>query len=252
MTANQINYAKIVEDMRHNTVMEGVEKRKASAQQISAEASSSQAATRRAELRETQRSHGVQEALSYWAQGRQLSEIERHNLQTEAIQGITAMEQARKAHTETSLMPAYLDVSQRQAAASELSAQAAYLRGKAAQQQAAAGFISAAAQTEQARIAGINAATRQAELQESQRSHLRQEALGFGELQVQARIQSERNTETKRHNVSSEGISQQQVDIAKAKVGSETARNYSTAFRDVMTGIQSGTKIVSGFVGGLS
>lgn len=253
MTANQINYARHKEDVRHNRQTELQKDRDLAIGERQAVASELQASTAARRQLEDARHNQETERVNWFSTLQQTSETQRHNREQEQIQWFTA--QAKDRHdtesraiqsrqaavAEAGIRAQYealgiqrLDalnrsrqavaserqaavserqlainarhattaertatVAERNAAVNEYAAKTGRLSAQAAQTSAAAAYQNAIASQQQARVAGVNAVTRQGELAESIRRNSIQLA------------------ETQRHNQELEHISSQQVDVSK-------------------------------------
>lgn len=200
MTANQINYAKHREDVRHNLATEAqrdVELRHIGSQ---AAAALQQAATAGRAQRETERHNQEQERVN-WFLGQeqqrhnvasegiassQLAESIRHSKMTEAFQDRSTIVQEELGKSQIKLQDAQGQAVLRQAAASE--------------KQAAAASQSALAQTMQAQVAGLRQA-------EDARHNVAQEMQAKNQL-----------AETFRSNTVAEAIKRQQNRLAAGQL----------------------------------
>lgn len=175
MTANQIAYAKVREDQRHNVVTEGetgrhnlvTERQKdrdIAIGESTALSQRMQAETARDKQQEEVRHNFEQEGINWWSATHGLSETQRHN---QALEGVETF----KAQSLAGLQSAQGEATLRQAAASETQAQASLRSASAAQTSAGAAYQSALA-------ASLNAETRQKEQSESVRHNVASERIG--------------------------------------------------------------------------
>lgn len=160
MTANQIAYARHQEDKRHNLALESQGQEELKYKKGTSDAALMQAEVAKIRAVEEGRHNLISEQIS----SKIASESERHNVEMESAQKGALAESIRhnmfgeelSAKSATSL----IKLQDRQGVAVLQQAQASL-------SQAAAAHISAAAAQEQARVAGVNAATRQSELAET-------------------------------------------------------------------------------------
>lgn len=149
MTENQISYFKAREEVRHNQAQESIQQRQAEASTLQAQAAASQAQTAQLSQAETARHQRATEGISWYDAVRKTTETARHNkelerqgqlqisgqLQNWASTAEATLRQASVAEKRAELESIDVITRQRQAAAAEVSAQGAYLRGLAGMQQ---------------------------------------------------------------------------------------------------------------------
>lgn len=213
MTANQIAYAKHVEERRHNRVSETHE-------HLQAETSAKRQA-------EDARHNRATEAHNWWATSQTLGETQRHNQESEAISWWTNR--------------ATLDESQRHNLATEGTARysaeqtALFQRGQLQAQQR-----QAAVAERNASVNELNAQTRSNELAASIAAVRSQVGLGYAQLKEQAihnrNVESEaqtnnwlRRVEDQRHNIATENVAQQEADVAARNATANERNAASTA-----------------------
>lgn len=220
MTANQISYAKVLEDQRHNKEQERQKDVELATAEKQAEASVRQAETAALAQGETGRHNLEQERINWWSAQYPLYESVRHNREVERIQGLTAQTEADYKRKQTSLL-------ERGMAATETSALGALFRGQA-------GLTSAQAAMLQAGVAQINADTRLAEL---------------GEV---FRHNSVVESETKRHNVVDESLTKYQnrtgrinAYAQKSQAESSESQAKSARIKAISGAVDTGVNVVS-------
>lgn len=186
MTANQINYAKVLEDQRHNRVSEDIERSKAASMSHQAESARINAVQARRQVDlgyvragEDERSHRAQEIQKQY----ELLETQRHNTTLEDINKSQMHIAKDRQIAEQTYWTVLGSVAEHNAESQRMSAQAALMHGSAALSQSATSAFSA---------------------QETARHNLKQEAQARNLL-----------AETTRHDYAIEALNAKQEDRVK-------------------------------------
>lgn len=220
MTANQISYAKVLEDQRHNKEQERQKDVELVTAQKQADASVRQAEIAALAQGETGRHNLEQERINWWSAQYPLYESTRHNREVERIQSLTAQADADYKRKQTSLL-------ERGMTATETSALGALMRGQS-------GLSSAQAALLQAGVAQLNAETRLAELGEVFRHNTVVES------------------ETQRHNTVGESLTKFQnrtgrisAYAQKSQAESAASQAKSSRIKAISGAVETGANVVS-------
>lgn len=253
MTANQIAYAKHLEESRHNRVSERHEHADVQTRRMGAEtnwfAAQAKASNDSRVTDESIRHNRATEDYNRWQTQFTTAELTRHNQAMENVQYLNALESQRhnqeqertQFYSANALREFQLNQSEallRQAYTSERMAAAAELNAKFSGQQASASLKQAEASLRNAAVNETNARTRQNELAASIAMNSAQVGLGYSQLaeskraHMQAEITQARNvtgtlSETRRHNEAMESINSSQAGTARMNAHTNQ-RNAST------------------------
>lgn len=202
MTANQINYARQREEVRHNIRTEHQKDRDLAIGERQAASAELQAQVASRRQSEDARHNLQTEAVNWFSAAGNLSETQRHNKELESINWFDTRSQ---------------DTYRRASASAQMQ------QAQAARTSAAASYLGAQASMEQARVAGTNAATRQSELAESIRHNYVMESVS----KEQARAST---AQAKAANV--------QAEVSENKSTSEKFRNYAAGGKDAVSAVR--------------
>lgn len=244
MTANQINYAKLKEEGRHNLRTEAQQDIALAHQGTQARAAISQAETAAGRLVEDSRHNREQERVNWWNAQTQATETARHNKEEEGIGWFNAKSkdvlntaQAQAAIRGVGAQERQAGAAERQAAVAEgrLGVERQQLQinarhASAAEQQARASLMSAGAAQTQASAAWRNALTNDFAAKEQQRTNLAKETAARQSL-----------GETVRHNVQSEKVAKQDSQSRQTSAYAQSAsarassRRAEASYKDAET-----------------
>lgn len=226
MTANQIAYAKLREDQRHNVVSEGQKDRDLAIGESTAVSQRIQAETASRRQSEDARHNFEQESIDWWKNQSTIRETSRHNRQAEVteIERVRSLAGLQQAQSRAALIQA--NASERQAAAQERSSMASQISASAAQTSAAASYLASS-------IRGL-------ELQETSRHNVETESIG-------------RTDATSKRITAQAAQSQASTASGKLKLESEVNRKNATSQRisAVAQAVNAGARAVTA-VGGLA
>lgn len=244
MTANQIAYAKVREDQRHNVateretgrhnvVSERQKDRDIAIGESTAVSQRMQAETAQARQQEDVRHNFEQEGIDWWKGRTSIQESQRHNLASEGTEAFKARSLAGYQSAQSEAVLRQAGASERQAAASERSSSAALTSAGAAYQSALA--------------AGLNAQTRASELQESIRHSTVTEAettrhnKRTENAQSRQSLASLRSAEAAASQAATSALRQK----AEEQIGQRnaTSQRITAVSKAVGTGVDAGVKI---------
>lgn len=241
MTANQINYAKVLEDTRHNKVTETQKLQELGVLDRQATTAERQAAVAELRQREDQRHNQQQEAINWWQATEPLKETARHNRVVEE-------QNASQIASQIQLNAAQSEATLRQAGAAEKRAGADVTRAYAALQSAGASQLGA-----QASMLGASASQAQVMVRESELAEaIRKNMAAQEEINRHNRILESQQSYQNVSGRIAANAQASQADTAKHRATSERIKAVSKA---VDTGVnvtkQLSTAALS-ILGGLS
>lgn len=174
MTTNQVAYAKVKEDTRHNTETEQIERSKAASQASQADSAARQARVAELAQEEAARHNREGERVNWFSALSGWEESVRHNKETESVNWFNAQTtrdtQTRQAAVSERLahvQEGQLGVAQEQLKLNARDTASREKQASASQTQAAASMIQASASRDQATASLLNAQTQQSALAES-------------------------------------------------------------------------------------
>lgn len=216
MTVNQINYGKLLEEVRHNKEMERVSGHQADSQRIQAEASRSQADTARGQLSETATHNREQEATNWFNA--------RNQQQYWQTAGTAALQQA-----EASMRQASASVSQAQTAAKRQVEDARH-NLQVENETRRNNLVSQALEE---RSTSVQSAYNVARAAEQERHNLRQESIEQQNAETQANVAT---------------VRQQEADVKQQEANTKQFASYFEAFKDAALGVNQGAQAASKIV----
>lgn len=250
MTANQINYFKAREEQRTNLANEVIERRKAEAAGKQAAAAASQAEAAIGTLSESIRTHKENEAINWFQRRAEAEERQRHNLMSETLTGYSNETSRRLQESTSNKLAAEVVALQKDSESRRIQAESSKVSALAAQMSASAAYRSSEAALQQAQVAAINAATRQAELEQTR-------AYQGAVVEEQQRSNKARETETQRSNLASEFIKRSETaakqtqadaavksaEAAQTRADADKLRSYAAVGSTIIQGVQAGSDI---------
>lgn len=291
MTANQIAYAKHLEERRHNRVSERHEHRDVESRSLTAAANWWQASTASKRAVEEGRHNRAEEERNWWLNRAATAETQRHNEAQEYLQGIQAAETRR--HNESQEGVAWFSANAlrnyqlnqseallRQAAVAERNADSQTRIAASNEQQARAALLNAMTNqrnadtrlSELAASIGMNSARVAADyasIAESQRASMaRQDEINRSN-RINEMLQSERDyfsyTEQQRHNRQTERVAQlnaraqlmnaksQRISANASTSQAQSARHraWNETGATMIKGIDTASRLASSIIGGL-
>lgn len=285
MTANQIAFAKHLEEKRHNAETERQGKTDVQSRQISAAANWWQAQTASARQSEdarhnaetertnwfstleAQRANQEREAIQWWVNRATAGEAQRHNLETERLAQLNYSETERSHRAQEALTSQSTRVAQQRADTDLWRYQREHERGLAsiqvANRNADASYLQAQAAWRNSGANYTNAQTRESELAESIRHNVAAENELVRHNAMSEYLTSQQQSEQQRHNAIAEAneryanyVRNQQaiternkLPIQQQQADAATLRSKAAAHTAAANVIRSAAGVISQFMG---
>lgn len=236
MTANQINYARVREDRRHNLISEKHEHEDVRTRRMTAGANVSQAETARLRQSEDARHNRMSERFNTEKLNIESAETRRHNAATEDVQRFSALAESiykqSKAQFESrqaAVSEREASVRERQAAVSEREVSSRERMESVERSKAHSQYLAALASQEQAKVAGVRAETEKSQLAESIRHAQAVEHETSRHNMYDESIRVAQNNETRRHQLETEAIETIKAGAAETRAGAAKIQAYAHA-----------------------
>lgn len=242
MTQNQIAFNKAIEDRRHNIETERLSRFDNESRRLSALAAERQAAATEGRLLEEQRANQERERVNWYL----AQETARNNLRLEELNqyrsDLESSDRNRSVDVNAQLEREKMVISRYSAESGRISALASDIAARAKALTAQTN-IAALAETSRANLAR-ESETKRSNMEAERISRLRHyesvrhaketESLSGGEL-----------SEKTRHNVASENVANQQLDISQYEAATRRGAAYAEGFKDVTLGISNITDVAT-------